>query len=106
MLSAPDDVVVVMFEDYEPEDSRTPTVAWRPRRRWAGSILRIASPAHATVLSARMWRLCSRRTTRSCCEAAETFEALGEGKGPVGVVSAVDDDDDEEEEEEEEPVKK
>ena len=27
LLSAPDDVVVVMFEDYEPEDSRTPTVA-------------------------------------------------------------------------------
>jgi len=34
------------------------------------------------------------------------FQALGEGKGPVGVVSAVDDDDDDEEEEEEEPVKK
>merc|ERR1712216_373684 len=30
------------------------------------------------------------------------FQALGEGKGPVGVVSAVDDDDDEDEEEEEE----
>merc|ERR1719482_280196 len=33
------------------------------------------------------------------------FQALGEGRGPVGVVSAVDDDDDEEDEEEE-PVKK
>ena len=63
------------------------------------------------------WWSCSRTTslktparqpshrTRSCCEAVETFEALGEGKGPVGVVSAVDDDDDDEEEEEE-PVKK
>jgi len=30
------------------------------------------------------------------------FQALGEGKGPVGVVSAVDDDDDDDEEEEEE----
>jgi len=30
------------------------------------------------------------------------FQALGEGKGPVGVVSAVDDDDDEDEDEEEE----
>ena len=28
------------------------------------------------------------------------FQALGEGKGPIGVVSAVDDDDDEEDEEE------
>jgi len=36
------------------------------------------------------------------------FQALGEGKGPVGVVSAVDDDDDEDEEEEDEapPAKK
>jgi len=33
------------------------------------------------------------------------FQALGEGKGPVGVVSAVDDDDDEDEDEEEEEVK-
>jgi len=30
------------------------------------------------------------------------FQALGEGKGPVGVVSAVDDDDDDDDEEEEE----
>ena len=34
------------------------------------------------------------------------FQALGEGKGPVGVVSAVDDDDDDDEEEEEEHAKK
>merc|ERR1719440_1778695 len=36
------------------------------------------------------------------------FQALGKGKGPVGVVSAVDDDDDEDEEEEDEapPPKK
>lgn len=33
------------------------------------------------------------------------FQALGEGKGPVGVVSAVDDEDDEDDEEEEEEVK-
>merc|ERR1719440_2720086 len=32
------------------------------------------------------------------------FQALGEGKGPVGVVSAVDDDDDDDEEEEDEAV--
>jgi len=34
------------------------------------------------------------------------FQALGEGRGPVGVVSAVDDDDDEDESEEEEPPPK
>jgi glycogenin glucosyltransferase len=33
------------------------------------------------------------------------FQALGEGKGPVGVVSAVDDDDDDEDEEDEEDEK-
>jgi len=34
------------------------------------------------------------------------FQALGDGKGPVGVVSAVDDDDDDEDEDEDdEPVK-
>ena len=34
------------------------------------------------------------------------FQALGEGRGPVGVVSAVDDDDDEDDEDEDEPPPK
>ena len=35
------------------------------------------------------------------------FQALGEGRGPVGVVSAVDDDDDDEDDDEDdEPPKK
>ena len=33
------------------------------------------------------------------------FQALGEGQGPVGVVSAVDDDDDDDDEEEPAPKK-
>lgn len=33
------------------------------------------------------------------------FQALGEGKGPVGVVSAVDDDEDDEDEDDDEPKK-
>merc|ERR1719326_2472418 len=34
------------------------------------------------------------------------FQALGEGRGPVGVVSAVDDDDDEDDEDDDEPPPK
>ena len=34
------------------------------------------------------------------------FQALGEGRGPVGVVSAVDDDDDDDDEDEDEPPPK